>query len=271
MAMPRTINLWPEGSTHNSSHCSERPRLVIYPAATDASTPRLVDGRRPAILICPGGGYVGQAPHEAAPFAEFFARHGFVALVCYYRVAPHRYPAPMADGARAMRLTRQMAPDLGIDPDRIAMMGFSAGGHLVSTIATQPGLHLDQEDELAARFAARPNRTILAYPVISFVYRYNIGSCANLFGGRATLAQREQLSNELHVDMETPPVFLFHTADDDVVPVSNSIRYAQACMDHGIPAELHVYRSGTHGVGLASDDESLCSWTSLLLDWLEGW
>jgi len=271
MTMLHIIPLWPDSSSYNPSDPNRRPRIELHTPSPDTPSPRLVNGRRPAILVCPGGGYTNHAPHEGAPFARLFTRAGYVALVCHYRVAPHAFPAPMADAARAMRLTRYLADRYAIDPKRVAIIGFSAGGHLAATIATQPDLHQDPEDELVGQISARPNRTILAYPVISFVEQYNIGSCANLFSGRATIEQRRQLSNELHVDQETPPAFLFHTADDPVVPVSNSIRYAKACMEHGIPTELHVYQSGNHGVGLASDDSRLRSWTNILLDWLAGW
>jgi acetyl esterase/lipase len=220
------------------------------------------------VVVCPGGGYVGRAPHEAAPFGAFFAEHGFVGIVCHYRVAPHYFPAPMADAARAVRMVRHLAAQLSVDPSRVAIMGFSAGGHLACTTATQPDLHRDPQDDLAERYPARPDRAILAYPVVSMLD----GLCAeNLLGEHAAREQWRQMSNELHVTEKNPPAFLFHTADDPVVPVSHSLRFAEACLAKGVPVELHVYEHGAHGVGLATDLPKLASWPGLVIDWLSGW
>jgi len=259
---PIIINLWPDGSTNNPADPNERPRIEIYQPTPPSAAPR------PAVVVCPGGGYVGRAPHEGEPFGRFFAVHGLVGIVCHYRVSPHYFPAPMADAARAMRMTRHLAPRLGADPRRVAIMGFSAGGHLACTTATQPDLHHDPQDDLATRYSARPDRAILAYPVVSMLE----GLCAeNLLGKSATKGQWRQMSNELHVTEKNPPVFLFHTADDPIVPVSHSLRFAEACLAKGVPVEMHIYESGRHGVGLATDLPKLASWTGLLVDWLSGW
>jgi acetyl esterase/lipase len=208
---------------------------------------------------------------------QLFARHGIAGLVCHYRVAPHRFaaphlfPAPIADVARAVRVARDAAGELGIDPQRLALMGFSAGGHAAATVATQPALHQEPEDDLIGRVSARPNRTILAYPVISMVRDYHKGCVENLLGPNADRELRRLVSNELWVDAETPPAFLFHTADDPSVPVSNSVRYAQACWRNGVPAALHIFPKGRHGVGLAQDEPALAEWPQLLLDWLADW
>jgi acetyl esterase/lipase len=259
-----TLSLWPAGSRHTAGP-GEAQRLDVFlpdgPAAPARAT----------VLVCPGGGYAGLAPHEGEPFARLFSENSMVGAVCYYRVAPWRYPAPQADAARAVRLLRANAGPLGIDPTRVALMGFSAGGHLVSTIATQPGLHVDPEDGLAATWSPRPDRLILAYPVISLCEHPHLGSVANLLGEPSDRAMRERLSNERHVQSDNPPTFLFHTADDPAVPVENSLRYAEACRRAGVPVELHVYQSGRHGVGLAADMPALRSWIGLLLDWLRPW
>ncbi|MBC7238716.1 MAG: prolyl oligopeptidase family serine peptidase, partial [Chloroflexi bacterium] len=141
-------------------------------------------------------------------------------------------------------------------------------GHLASTIATQPDLHRDPLDDLATRYRARPDRLALAYPVISLVREYHLGSAVALLGPRPPEVLRRQLSNELHVSPANPPAFLFHTADDVVVPVSNSIRFAQACRAQGVPVSLHIYPSGPHGVGLAEEWPDLRSWVDHLLEWL---
>jgi acetyl esterase/lipase len=265
MPIARTINLWPDGSAQNPPEAGERPRLELYLPAAPSPQPR------PAVVVLPGGGYGMRAPHEGAPFAELFAAHGLVSLVCHYRVAPHRFPAPMADAARALRLTRALADELSIDPQRLALLGFSAGGHLACTTGTQPELHREPDDDLVGHFSARPDRLILAYPVVSMTQDYHVGSSENLLGPEPPEVLRRQFSNELHVTAANPPVFLFHTASDEGVPVSNSIRFAQACLAHGVPTALHVYPRGPHGVGLAEDDPELRSWPQLLLDWLAQW
>jgi acetyl esterase/lipase len=210
------------------------------------------------------------AEHEGEPSARLLTRNGLSAFVCRYRVAPHRYPAPMADAARAVRLVRQRAREWGIRQGGLALLGFSAGGHLACTTATQPELWRDPEDDLAERFSARPDRLILAYPLISMVREYHLGSAVALLGPRPQESLRRQLSNELHVTPANPPVFLFHTADDKAVPVSHSIRFAAACREQGVPAALHVYPSGPHGVGLAEEWPELRSWTTRMLEWLTG-
>jgi acetyl esterase/lipase len=265
MNAPHTIPLWPENCSHNVTAEPLPPRLEVWlPSPTTPKT-------HTAVIVCPGGGYAGRAPHEGEPFARLFAEHGFVSFVLHYRVAPHRHPLPLADACRAVRLVRQRAGEFNVDPHRIALMGFSAGGHLAATVGTQPDLHRDADDDLAARFSARPDRLILAYPVVSFVTQYHAGSAENLLGQNPTAAARRQLSNELHVTAQNPPVFLFHTADDPGVPVANSLNFAAACAAHNVPVALHVFPHGPHGVGLASDSPALRDWPELLLDWLRQW
>lgn len=259
------VNLWPDGSAHNPTDPEQRPRIEIHQPAQAAEKPRA------AVIVCPGGGYTHRAEHEGAPFARLFAEHGIVGIVCHYRTYPHLFPAPMADAARAVRVTRQLADRFGIDPTRVGIMGFSAGGHLACTTSTQPDLHHDPQDDLIGRYSARPDRVILGYPVVSMSSEFHSGSAQNLLGPDAPEALRRQMSNELHVTEDNPPAFLFHTADDPSVPVSNSIRFASACHEKGVPVELHVYETGRHGVGLATDMPRLRSWTTLLMDWLADW
>lgn len=255
-----TIFLWPDGSSQNGGGGEHRPRLEVY-YPVDAF-------RGQAVIILPGGGYEMLAPHEGEPFARLFAYHGLVGVVCSYRVSPHRYPAPVADAARAVRLVRANAARWNLRQGGVTLMGFSAGGHLASTIATQPDLYRAPEDDLADLYSARPDRLALAYPVISMVREYHLGSTVALLGPRPPEALRRQLSNELHVSPANPPVFLFHTADDEVVPVSNSLRFARACREQGVPVSLHIYPSGPHGVGLAEGWPEVRSWVDRLLEWL---
>ena len=154
------------------------------------------------------------------------------------------------------------------DPQRIGLMGFSAGGHAAALLATRPDLLLCPDDDLAGRVSARPNRSILAYPVISMLEQAHKGSLANLLGPDPAEELRRALSADLWVDAETPPTFIMHTADDDVVPVEHSLRYAAACVAHGVPLEMHLFAHGHHGVGLANDLPALAGWPQLLLTWL---
>lgn len=262
---PTIVPLWADGSSHNPANPMERPRLELYLPAGERV------GALPAVIVCPGGGYHFRAPHEAAPVAQFLAAHGLAAMVCHYRVAPQRYPAPMADVARAVRMARSCAVAWGLDPARLALLGFSAGGHAAVTVATRPDLHRDPQDDLADRFSARPNRLILAYPVISMVEDTHEICLLNLFGRDPGAEQREALSAERWVDRETPPSFIFHTADDPGVAAGHSLRFAAACRAQGVAVELHLFAHGPHGVGLAQDDPHLAPWPRLLLNWLSDW
>lgn len=259
------INLWSDNSKNNGTEAGKRPNLVIY-------RPKSGTAKRAAIVVCPGGGYgMLASDHEGVQLARLFASKGMVAAVLTYRVAPNKFPAPYADGVRALRIIRSRAAEFGVDPQRIGLMGFSAGGHLASTIATQPELYKDAEDDLAATVSARPDRVILGYPVITFGEFTHAGSVKNLLGDNPTPEQRKQFSNELHVSPQTPPAFIFHTADDGAVPVQNAFLFAEACVNHKVPVALHVYPSGKHGVGMALDNPALRNWTSVLMAWLADW
>jgi acetyl esterase/lipase len=260
-----TINLWPDNSQNNGAEAGKRPRLVLYKPKNISAE------KRAAIMVCPGGGYGMLADHEGAPFAKLFASKGMVSAVLTYRVAPNQFPAPYADAVRAMRIMRSRAAELGIDPERIGIMGFSAGGHLASTVATQPDMYKDPADDLAGKISAKPNRVILGYPVISFGEFTHAGSVKNLLGDNPTADQRKQFSAELHVTAATPPAFIFHTADDAAVPVQNAFLFAEACVKNNVPLALHIYPKGRHGVGMALDNPELSGWTEVLVKWLADW
>lgn len=264
MAQRPVIPLWPVNCPHGQG--DDPPRLVVYEPAAQPVTPR------PAVIVCPGGGYEKVSNHnEGEPFAELLAGRGIVAFVCFYRVAPHRYPLPQADLMRAVRLVRSRADEWRIDPDRVGVLGFSAGGHNAATVATQPDLFVDEHDDLADRYTCRPDRLMLGYPVISLIDEPHSNSCNNLLGDDASEAMKRALSNELHVRPDNPPTFLFHTADDPAVHVSNSLNFAAALRRYDIPVDLHIYAHGPHGIGLATDHPAVCGWTELLLDWLADW
>ena len=246
-----TVTLWSDDSPNNGANPDYRPMIrITYPALRQPANQSPASRRKlAAVLICPGGGYERQAPHEGQPFAQLFAIHGIVGVVLTYRVSPDRFPASYSDAARAMRLLRSRADEYSIDPDRIGIMGFSAGGHLAATVATQPELHKDSLDDLAESVSARPDRVILAYPVITMLEGTHEGSRRALLGEQPNVQTQESLSGERHVRSNSPPAFLFHTGDDAAVPVGNSLSYAAACADHGVPFELHVHEPGAHGSG----------------------
>lgn len=261
--MPNAIPLWPDGAPGlDQASPAFDPTITAYPCA----------GHDPAgaVIICPGGGYVGRAPHEGEPIARWLNSLGLHAFVCDYRVAPYRHPYPSLDARRAVRWVRAHAQDYGINPHRVGLLGFSAGGHLVATVGTRfshgdPGV-ADPVEQLSCR----PDALILCYPVISFgPYRHE-GSMHNLLGDDPSPDLVTALSNELQVTADTPPTFLWHTADDAGVPVENSLLFAQALSAHGVPHELHVFQSGRHGLGLAEQDPHVATWSRLCGEWLLG-
>lgn len=229
----------------------------------------------PAILVFQGGAYATSAG-SGARSAEWVARQGMVGVRVGYRTrgTSDVYPANYADAARAVRTVRARAAEWNVDPGRVGVLGYSAGGHLASLLSTQPELYADPDDDLAGRVSARPDLVILAYPVITFVDRYFPGALAssidNFFGRRDASEQlRRDFSNELHVDPSHPPVFLWTTRDDSLVPYTNSELFAEACRKAGVPVQYELYPSGPHGMGLALDQESeVRGWTTQLLTWL---
>ncbi len=222
-----------------------------------------------AVIICPGGGYSYLAPHEGAPVAGMFNRAGLSAFVLRYRIAPHRHPAPLADLQRAVRLVRARAADWGVKPDRIAVLGFSAGGHLAATAVTHYDAGHPEADDPVERVSCRPDAGILCYAVISFGEFGHGGSRVNLIGEAPPDALIESLSNERQVTPDTPPCFVWHTAADRGVPVENSLLFASALRRAGVPFALHVFESGGHGLGLAPGESCARAWPELCVRWLK--
>ena len=237
--------------------------------------PYLIAASRPcgAVIVCPGGGYGMRAAHEAEPIARRVNRAGYHAFVLQYRVAPHRHPAPLFDAARAVRLVRARAKEWNVNPSQIAIGGFSAGGHLTASLGVLFREATPPAPDAIDRESCRPDALILCYPVISSGEFANVGSFQNLLGPDAPAAAREQMSLEQRVTAETPPAFLWHTADDAGVPMENSLLFAMALRRHKIPVELHVYPFGPHGVGLAESSPHLATWSTLCSEWLAelGW
>jgi acetyl esterase/lipase len=258
--------LWPGGAPGAvGTEDADRPTLTIRLADSGAST-------RTGVVVCPGGGYGGLAlDHEGRQIADWLNGLGVSAFILKYRLGPrYRHPAPMADASRAMRWVRAHAGELGIHADRIGIWGFSAGGHLASTLGT----HFDAGDAASSdpveRVSSRPDFMVLAYPVITFAAEYaHRGSRRNLLGDEPDPRLVEDLSNERRVTARTPPAFLFHTDSDTGVPPENSVAFYLALRKAGVPAELHVYERGKHGVGLAASDPVLSTWPARLADWLK--
>ena len=263
-ARPPAMPLWTgaaPGATGSDS--TDIPAIRLYRPVAGTATGS-------AIVICPGGSYRMLADHEGHAIAVWLNTLGVTAIVLRYRLAPaYHYPAQFQDVARAMRTVRARAVEWGIDPRRIGVMGFSAGGHLASTIAT----HFDAGDPAATdpidRVSSRPDIAVLAYPVISM--REGIthaGSRRNLIGDTPAPELVALLSNETRVTPDTPATFLFHTVDDPVVPVENAQLFAAALRSMKVPYELHLFEHGPHGVGLAPGDPVLGTWPVLLRNWL---
>ncbi len=230
-----------------------------------------------AVVICPGGGYHGLAiDHEGQQVAQFFNEFGVTAFVLRYRLAPgYKHPTMLNDAQRAVQHVRARAAEYGIDPKRVGIMGFSAGGHLASSLATHWHRGMADSADPVARQSCRPDFAILGYPVVTFTATEHMhaGSKRNLLGDKADPKLVELMSNEKQVNAETPPTFMFHTGEDKGVPPENSVLFYLALRKAGVPAEIHVYQKGQHGLGLAAGDPTLSSWNGRLKDWLRnnGW
>jgi acetyl esterase/lipase len=254
--------LWPNGAPGALGTADEdKPSITPYPAKSPNGT---------AVVVCPGGGYQHLAmDHEGVQIAKWLNSLGISAFVLQYRLGPkYHHPAMINDAQRAIRTVRSRAASLHIDPNRIGIWGFSAGGHLASTAAT----HFDAGNPSASdpidRAGSRPDFAILAYPVISLGEYAHVGSRNNLLGTHPDPKLVEDLSNDLRVTPQTPPTFLFHTTADATVPVENSVRFYLALRKAGVPAEMHIFQNGPHGVGLAPTDATLSVWGELLANWL---
>ena len=264
------IPLWPQGAPGSSSQSpGDVPAITPFFPSPEKATGA-------AILICPGGGYTFLAAHEGEGYARFFAENGIAAFVVTYRLGSngHHYPAPYQDVSRALRYLRAHAGDWAIDPHRIAIIGSSAGGHLASTLLTHFDSGAPDATDLIERESSRPDLGILCYPVISMGEKGHRGSRENLLGTDPSPELIKLLSNELQVTKETPPCFIFHTANDPVVPVENSLEFAAALRRVGVPFDLHIYENGPHGIGLGGsplnpDPAKLHPWTRDCIFWLK--
>jgi acetyl esterase/lipase len=263
---PSTELLWPKGAPGAAgTEDRDKPALTIYLPPSDRATGT-------AVVVCPGGGYGGLASgHEGKAPAEWLNKHGIAAFVLRYRHAPHyRHPIPLQDAQRALRLVRSRAKEWHLDPHRIGIWGFSAGGHLASTAATHFDAGRPDSEDPIERVGCRPDFAILCYPVITLEPPYaHMGSRHNLLGKDPEAKLLESLCNEKQVTAQTPPTFLFHTNADTAVPPENSVLFYLALRKAKVPAELHIFEKGAHGVGLAPGDPVLSRWPDLLAGWLK--
>lgn len=270
----QVVRLWPGAAPGAiGSDESDIPALTVYLPRTMAYLPRTMAAATPAMIVCPGGGYARLASnHEGRQVASYLNSLGMAAFVLRYRLGPrYHHPIELGDAQRAIRTLRSRAAEWQLNPTRIGIMGFSAGGHLAMTASTL----FDSGDPRAAdvidRVGSRPDFAVLGYPVISMSAPWtHLGSKRNLLGDNPDPVLTKQLSGELAVTKSTPQTFIFHTNEDITVPAENSLHYFLALRQAGIPAEMHLFEKGPHGVGLANDDAALSPWSVLLATWLRG-
>jgi acetyl esterase/lipase len=263
---PAPIPLWANGAPGAMGAADEdTPTITPYLA----SAARAVGT---AVIVCPGGGYLHLSMEkEGSDVARWWNSLGVTAFVLKYRLGPkYHHPIELGDAQRAIRTVRARASEWGVRADRVGIMGFSAGGHLTSSAGTHFDTGKPDSADAIDRQSSRPDFLVLGYPVISFTQNVHQGSKRALLGDNADPKLVENLSNELQVTAQTPPTFLFHTTNDGTVPVENSVMFYMALRKAGVPAEMHIYENGPHGVGLAPTDEALSSWPARLADWMRG-
>ena len=242
--------------------CEEIPKITAY-----IPDEKINDC---AVVILPGGGYRARAQHEGKGYAEFFNTHGITAFVVEYRVAPHRFPLPLLDARRGVKFVRYYAEKYGIDKNKIAIMGSSAGGHLAALTSTYfNDIEIEISDEIDKEDFI-PNAQVLCYPVIKLLGK----SVTHLGSGKNLLAENhvdmgEELSPDLIATEKTPPAFVWHTAQDGSVPVVNSLDYIKRLKSVNVSTELHIFPYGVHGLGLAPQNEHVAQWSNLLLNWFK--
>jgi acetyl esterase/lipase len=242
---------------------ADRPTITQYSASSEH--PAVA-----AVIVFPGGGYDYLATnHEGRQIANWLNAAGLTAFVVKYRLGPrYHHPVELGDAQRAIRMVRARAREFGVLPDKIGVMGFSAGGHLASTTITHFDSGNAQSADPVERAPCRPDFAVLAYPVISFTAEYtHRGSRRNLLGDNPRPELMRELSSELNVTAKAPPTFLFSSSTDTAVPPENSVAFYVALHKAGVPAELHIFAIAPHGVGLDLGDPSVGEWGTLLLHW----
>lgn len=266
-AEPKTELLWPHGAPGaKGMEAKDKPTLIIY-------LPEKEMANGGAVVICPGGGYQHLAmDHEGHQIARWLNENGIAAFICDYRHRGKGYghPAPLEDAQRAIRTVRSRAKEFEIDPAKIGILGFSAGGHLTSSALTHFDKGKADSKDPIDQVSSRPDFGVLCYPVIAFSEKFtHVGSQNNLLGKDASPDLINSMSSEKQVTSETPPCFLWHTYEDTGVPPENSVVFYLACLKNKVPAELHVYEKGRHGIGLGKDVPGTSNWPVECLAWLK--
>jgi len=258
-AADTAIPIWPQGAP-GALGTTEKDSPTLTPYLPDNPSGA-------AMLIIPGGGYGRIYEGQAEPFALWLNEQGIAAFVLRYRLGSsgYRYPSQLQDAVEAMRQIREQAAKWKIDPHRIGAMGFSAGGHLVTTLLNRPEDGEVPGADTQGRTSPRPDIAIVCYPVISMIAKPHAGSLKNLLGDAPGEELLVKTSSERQVRPGLPPIFLWHTSEDKLVPVEHSLLYAAALREHGIPHELHIYQHGKHGTGLIGTEHP---WFGDLLFWL---
>jgi len=277
---PQTISLWPEGVPGLRADAAEEkivnnrvvgvhfPSLTVYPAPAGKACGT-------AVIFCPGGGYVRLAIGEGGgPETRFLNEAGVAVFVLKYRMVEYGHPAPLRDVLRAVRLVRSRAAEFGVKPDRIGVLGESAGGHLAACAATMWEAPEGRTGAVLDAVSARPDFAVLVYPVVTFTGPFvHKGSREALLGKEASPEMMEKLSPEKRVTRETPPIFLVATMADKSVPLENSLALFQALRAAGVPSELHIYSQGPHGDSLDPKYGPTALWPRRCLEWMRfnGW
>ncbi len=276
VAEHQVVTLWPGGApgAKGTDPETDIPTLTVW-----LPRPEIATGA--AVVVCPGGGYGMLAvDHEGKQVAEWLNSLGVAAFVLKYRLGPrYHHPAMLQDAARAIRTVRARSRNWGIDPHRIAIMGFSAGGHLASTAGTHFDAGKPDAEDPVERVSSRPDRMILIYPVIALDTPYgHTGSLRNLLGDNPPGELIRSLSNETQVTPQTPPTFLAHTNEDTGVPAENSMLFVLALRKAKVPVEFHLFEKGQHGLGLGTGAKqygigpnlAFQEWPKLCAIWLKG-
>jgi len=283
-AQPLNLKLWPDGipgsisgSDYKEVSTVENGIITRWIKVTDPSLTVLLPPKEKAtgtaVLICPGGGYGALAfNHEGNDIAKWLNDNGIAGIILKYRlpsdlIMKDKSVGPLQDAQEAMRIIRRNAATWNINPSKIGVIGFSAGGHLASTLST----HFDEKVyEIKDNISARPDFSILMYPVITMDASFtHMGSRRNLIGENPSEEAVRHFSNELQITEKTPPAILVHSADDKAVPIKNSITYYEALSKFNIPSEIHIFQKGGHGYGLAVNGETQSAWPDLCLSWLK--
>lgn len=263
------VPLWPDQAPGALGDRDEdKPTITPFLPPTEKATGA-------AIVICPGGGYGGLAPHEGAGYAEYLSQQGVTCFVLKYRLGSkgYRHPIMLGDAARAVRLVKSKAVEYKIDPERVGIMGSSAGGHLTTTLLTHFDAGKTGDADPVERLSSRPDIGVVCYGVITLGQFTHQGSKKNLLGENPDPALVENLSNEKQVTKDTPPCFVWTTMEDKAVPMENSLQFITALRKAGVPFDFHVYEKGPHGIGLSQGKNGIAPddvhpWAKDLVFWL---